>query len=460
MKLPVTFGPEGHARRFRLTDAGMFEGDEIRIKSGTEPFNVLRILVSKAGEECRPGRADAAPTYSANHVRTLRQSGLQDAIRTVRGAGYVFTWRVSPEDESPHRPCRPKGILRHLPVAQDRLPRPSAVKKVKNRLLRSRRGKRGPARPTCLTAAAGMGGIGKTVLASLVMEDPEVQAHFHDGIIGLTIGRNPDPARLDQEIRAIPAALGHSTINWGPGTNYRERIEEQLADRSILLVFDDVWTVRDIESWRPVTLGNSAILITTRQRNLDDAIPDLDVVEADFLTPKEARQLLAKRAKTTIAKLPKEAEQVLSYCGYKQNRSEIPAFAVALAGSMVSMTGGWSALLRLFKEARINEIRSLVAREHEKYESIFAWIHVSVENLDPEIRENYLLCSAFKDRIVVTEKALQIIWGDLEGDRVGAWLSVLDGSCLLNWDRKCETVSFHDLHMDYLRFRARQIRGK
>jgi hypothetical protein len=62
--------------------------------------------------------------------------------------------------------------------------RPEAIRALRDAVLAENRGQ-----PIALTALAGMGGIGKTVLAQALVRDEIVQQAFPDGIVWITIGR-------------------------------------------------------------------------------------------------------------------------------------------------------------------------------------------------------------------------------------------------------------------------------
>src|ERR1019366_2647247 len=155
-----------------------------------------------------------------------------EAIRNGRYLGYWFAWPVTklPDEDAASR----SGILRHLHVSPKLLPRKAALEKLKRVLLRDREA------DTCtyLTAAAGMGGIGKTVLASLAMRDPEVQARFPGGIIAITIGRDPSDLWLLKEAKAIHEALVRSTPDWKELTDIYDKVLQLLKNKAVLLVVD------------------------------------------------------------------------------------------------------------------------------------------------------------------------------------------------------------------------------
>jgi NB-ARC domain len=64
----------------------------------------------------------------------------------------------------------------------------------------------GHRQPIALTALAGMGGIGKTVLAKALIDDPVVQRAFPDGIVWITAGKERKRDSIE-EMRKVAKAL-------------------------------------------------------------------------------------------------------------------------------------------------------------------------------------------------------------------------------------------------------------
>ena len=67
--------------------------------------------------------------------------------------------------------------------------------------------------PIALTALAGMGGIGKTVLAKALTDDEVVQRAFPDGIVWLTAGKERKRDFIE-EMREVAKALGDDLIGY------------------------------------------------------------------------------------------------------------------------------------------------------------------------------------------------------------------------------------------------------
>jgi NB-ARC domain len=84
----------------------------------------------------------------------------------------------------------PRGIpFQALALPKDYVDRPEIRQWVKSKLIDS-----SPSRPGTLVVSAiyGLGGVGKSVIASALAHDAEVQGVCADGVLWVTLGQNPD----------------------------------------------------------------------------------------------------------------------------------------------------------------------------------------------------------------------------------------------------------------------------
>src|SRR6476469_6978925 len=93
--------------------------------------------------------------------------------------------------ESVPEPQRKPSFKPNVPLPRIRLPenfveRPDALKSVKEKLLAEDK------QTLVVSAIAGLGGLGKSVLAAALVLDEEVQERFVDGILWVTLGQSPD----------------------------------------------------------------------------------------------------------------------------------------------------------------------------------------------------------------------------------------------------------------------------
>jgi len=94
----------------------------------------------------------------------------------------------------------------------------------------------------------GMGGIGKTVLASALAHEPEVRQAFPDGIYWLTIGQKPNLLDLqNQLLRRLTGSKETLTTE----QEAKDALREALAGGRVLVILDDVWEVEHLGVVRP-----------------------------------------------------------------------------------------------------------------------------------------------------------------------------------------------------------------
>lgn len=114
-----------------------------------------------------------------------------------------------------------------------------------------------------LAALNGLPGIGKTTLAAALAKEPEVRAHFYDGILWAELGAQPDVpgilARWGALLEIVPDEIEDVTSweSWG------HALRAQIRDRHMLLVIDDAWSTGAALAFQ---LGGDhcAHLLTTR----------------------------------------------------------------------------------------------------------------------------------------------------------------------------------------------------
>jgi hypothetical protein len=94
-----------------------------------------------------------------------------------------------------------------------------------------------------LCALNGLPGVGKTALAIELANDPDVRAHFRDGVLWTGLGRKPDVPSL---LGAWGVALGVSSHELSKLSSVEDRawaIHAIIGTRRMLLVVDDAWKV-------------------------------------------------------------------------------------------------------------------------------------------------------------------------------------------------------------------------
>ncbi len=294
-------------------------------------------------------------------------------------------------------PIAPLGPLINLPgLPLHLLTRSDRVDELKATLLAEVQ------RPVVLTGAAahvdlhGMGGIGKSVLASLVARDVEVRRAFPDGIVWLSFGTRPNLLELQHNLlSAFPDPEPVANVAEG-----RAKLSEVLASRAVLLILDDVWERAHVEAF-DVLGARCRTLITTRDAGLVRSLGGAQH-QLELLTESEGLQLLAIAAETDPSQLPSEAKPIVSECGC------LP-LAVALCAGMLRRGVPWSGVLARLQRAALERIGDRHAADIH-HRDIWTAMKVSLDVLAPQEQARFAELSVFPAADRVPEEAVRTLW--------------------------------------------------
>jgi hypothetical protein len=263
----------------------------------------------------------------------------------------------------------------------------------------------GLTKPVALTGAGkfglqGMGGIGKTVLATALAHDLEVRQAFPDGVYWLTIGQKPNLLELqNQLLRQLTGSKQILTTE----QEAKDALREALEGRRALVVMDDAWTIDHGDAFS-VTAPPARLLITTRNR---EVLVGLSAKEqlVHVLKPDDALLVLAEWTdEKRPDRLPAEAAEVAKECGY------LP-LALSMIGAMVQLDStptAWQDALKRLRQADLLAIRRIF--RGYTHPDLFVAIDVSVEALEGSDRERYLELAVFPPGEPIPESALRVLW--------------------------------------------------
>ncbi len=243
----------------------------------------------------------------------------------------------------------------------------------------------------------GMGGIGKTVLASAAVHDRDVQRAFPDKIYWITLGREPDLLALGNQLihfitRKSSAITTRSAI--------RDALRDAIGNRRPLIVLDDVWHADHAYMFWDAC-PHARILITTRNTGVLIGI-DVEERRVDLLSPADANLVLALWVgEKQPDRLPPEADQIVRECGY------LP-LALAAIGAMISLGSSWSDALTRLQRADLARIEQVFPGY--PYPNLLRALAVSVDDLDDADRERYLDLAVFPEDEPIPQSALSAMW--------------------------------------------------
>ena len=161
----------------------------------------------------------------------------------------------------------------------------------------------------------GMGGGGKTVLASSIVRDNRVLSSFSNGIFWFYVGREGKArVALILELLARELAVAHADTplhspNVFDSANKAARdVSETIKSKTLrcLVVLDNVWDVEVVDAFADTGIH---VLVTTREETVIPPENREVMVEVGDMGQEEGLELLKKTSRTR-GPLPPEAKQV------------------------------------------------------------------------------------------------------------------------------------------------------
>jgi WD40 repeat protein len=293
--------------------------------------------------------------------------------------------------------------------------------------------------PIALTALAGMGGIGKTVLAKALTEDEVVQRAFPDGILWITAGRESQRDFI-QEMREVAKALGDDIGGYDNVLAAEHQYRTTIANKAALIVVDDVWSKADIELLLAES-PRSRFLFTTRDAAIARFVGAREH-SANLLNLAKSRELLAAWADLKVGQLPPEADDVIAECG------RLP-LALSVVGAMLrdADPAFWRDTLALLRKVDLSAIQEQLPLGQQ---SFFKAVEVSFQALTVPMKERYQALAVLLEDMAAPPQILLTLWNVSEADSRLFVRHFVDRSLAQRYGAN-ESIRLHDLQLDYLR---------
>ncbi|MEO1391347.1 MAG: NB-ARC domain-containing protein [Cyanobacteria bacterium J06634_5] len=292
-----------------------------------------------------------------------------------------------------------------------------------------------------VSAIYGLGGIGKSVLASKLTHEQAVQDYFADGILWVTLGQNPDILPL---LSGWIQALGDHDYKPTAIESASNHLRTLLYDKCILLVVDDVWNPAHLEPFR-VGGDKSRVMVTTREAR----IPDADLHRLDVMDEDQALDLMTQKIKEPLTK--RARGQALAFAG----RVGYLPLALELAASQIEDGVTWPELLEDFT-AEVSRLEALdiYARgempddEKRRKYSLLACFNLSLRQLSPEQLRQFAWLGVVPEDVSLTQAMAETLWA-VSGRQAGSILRTFRAKSLVLQGAKQQGASEGDARPSY-----------
>jgi hypothetical protein len=339
---------------------------------------------------------------------------------------------------------KPGAPLQEMPLPDNFVARPDALDAVKRKLLAESE------QALVVSAIAGLGGLGKSVLAAAIVLDIEVQSRFEDGILWVTLGQKPDLLNcLCDLIHELEKSFSPNTLE--SASRYLGTL---LTARRMLLVVDDVWN-KDDAKWFQVGGRGCRVLITTRKEEIKGA----DCYPLDLMSKQEVIELVQRK----LGKKWRSSDET-SFLVFAKSLGYLP-LALDLAANLVRDDGiSWEELREEFESERRDVALRLLDSTTEDWEqfseekqrkySLQACFNLSLIRLNELQRSQFNWLGVLQEDVSLTVAVGKVLWALSTVQTKRVLKELRSRSLLMNGAETFEgerTYRVHDLMHDMAR---------
>ncbi|GLT25988.1 hypothetical protein SLA2020_010830 [Shorea laevis] len=248
----------------------------------------------------------------------------------------------------------------------------------------------------------GMGGLGKTTLASLVYNDEKLEGVFEPKA-WVCVSDEFDDLRI---AKSILDQMNVKSDSKDPAVIH-SKLKEMLSGQKFLLVLDDVWN-NNYHLWNRLQglfmLGaaGSKIIVTTRDEKVAKSMRGDDwVYHLDLFPDNECLSLLARHAL--------ETENFDSYGHLKGIGEEILKKCKGLPLAITTIGG-------LLREDRLNPnkwrevLNSEIWKVSEEIGGVLPALRLSYHHLPSHLKQCFAFCAIFPNDFELDEDDLVLLW--------------------------------------------------
>ena len=289
----------------------------------------------------------------------------------------------------------------------------------------------------------GIGGFGKTTLATVLCNDDEIILTFSDGILWVTLGQQADTLNTFKKL--YEALTGEEKV-FLDIENAQQILTELIERRNCLIVIDDAWRRQDL---RPLfqILRNKAVLITSRFSNL---LPDesISTVAVNEMKSSEGVQLL-----TSLFRREKFNEDTYRELAEKLNNWPL---LLKLIGAQINqrINAGENPDKALEYVKRKFLKKGITAFDYEnasqRNESVSMCINASIDTLEDTEKKLLTQLSIFPEDELIPFKVIAALW-QLDEFDTEELLTKFSNRALIDIYLSSESIGIHDVLLKYYR---------
>lgn len=251
-----------------------------------------------------------------------------------------------------------------------------------------------------IVSIVGLGGSGKTTLAKYICQDGKIREHF-EVVIWVHVSQEFNVQKL---LGKLFESVSDEKSEIHTLQHMSEQISQKLSTRKFLLVLDDVWN-EDRHDWEQFAqhlnsgAPGSTILLTTRDKNVAEAVKSVEIVILAVLSDDDSWKLFQQSSGWAEEDLDSEfievGKEIVKKC------AGMPIAIKSLAGNLHGKRD-----IKEWQSLRDSNLLTNKDIQHRVLESL----KLSYFHLSDDLKQCFVLCCIFPKGYCINKEHLISQW--------------------------------------------------